>query len=636
MLKFSKVILLALLFTQIIKADNFYSKRSIPDSLIQNANSVVRYHNTKIRIDDNGRLYKHVKYAITILNAAGKSDGYFYENYDKNEKLKVKSIKCFDRNGVKSKRINLKLLNDFANNGRYSFISDSRIKVAEPFGRSFPYTMEYEFEKVEKSYINIDVWKPVASSGMSVQSAKLSIQTPTNIPFRHQALNYNFNYKKSGVKDGELHQWEVRNFKALKDVAYEPPVWNYLPFVCVDPVGFTYHDYSGSMNNWNEFGKWIQKLSAERLVLPAEEVQKVKELTANMQSDFDKAKAVYEYLQSKTRYVSISLGIGGLQPMPASQVVECGYGDCKALSNYTKAMLDAIGIKSYYTIIGSGYSQYLMFDNYPSVWQANHAILTIPFPNDTLFLECTSNSLPFGYLGQSCCNRKALMITEDGGKVINIPAKKPEDNYRNRKIQLTVNGDGSATCSTNEWYGCWQYENTISRLLVQSNEDRRKFILNSLNLNTAKLNKVEVSEVKQCKPKGNLKLDLSMDKYANLLGSRLIFNLNPDVDNVSTNDASKERQLDIAVHNAYMDNDTVWVNLPEGFTVEYLPKKVEITSKYGSYKQEVQKVNENKLQYTRCLKRYEGTYDKSEYKEFANFFNAVAKADKEKVVLKKI
>jgi transglutaminase-like putative cysteine protease len=44
-----------------------------------------------------------------------------------------------------------------------------------------------------------------------------------------------------------------------------------------------------------------------------------------------KAKKIYQYLQNKTRYISVQIGIGGFQPVTAADVDRLGYGDCKGI-----------------------------------------------------------------------------------------------------------------------------------------------------------------------------------------------------------------------------------------------------------------------------------------------------------------
>ncbi len=55
-------------------------------------------------------------------------------------------------------------------------------------------------------------------------------------------------------------------------------------------------------------------------------------------------------MQDKTRYISVQIGIGGWKPMLADDVNKLGYGDCKGLTNYTKALLEAVDVPSYYTL----------------------------------------------------------------------------------------------------------------------------------------------------------------------------------------------------------------------------------------------------------------------------------------------
>lgn len=45
----------------------------------------------------------------------------------------------------------------------------------------------------------------------------------------------------------------------------------------------------------------------------------------------------------------------------------------------------------------------------------NHAILQVPLPEDTLWLECTNPQLPFGYVHSGIAGHDALLITKKEG-----------------------------------------------------------------------------------------------------------------------------------------------------------------------------------------------------------------------------
>ena len=120
-------------------------------------------------------------------------------------------------------------------------------------------------------------------------------------------------------------------------------------------------------------------------------------LTAHCSTDREKVKAIYDYLAKTTRYVSIQLGIGGLQPIAASDVCRTGFGDCKGLSNYTRAMLKEIGIPSTYTVISTTNERLL--PDFSSANQMNHVILQVPLPKRSeerrVGKECRSRWSPY-------------------------------------------------------------------------------------------------------------------------------------------------------------------------------------------------------------------------------------------------
>ena len=90
-------------------------------------------------------------------------------------------------------------------------------------------------------------------------------------------------------------------------------------------------------------------------------------------------RALATFLQRDVRYVAIELGIGGVQPHPASDVFAHLYGDCKDKATLLSSMLHEVGIESYYVVINSRRGA-VSAATPPYIDVFNHAILAIRLP----------------------------------------------------------------------------------------------------------------------------------------------------------------------------------------------------------------------------------------------------------------
>src|SRR5256884_7930285 len=98
---------------------------------------------------------------------------------------------------------------------------------------------------------------------------------------------------------------------------------------------------------------WYQGLTSGRRDASPELKQKVASLASSSRTPLEKMKALANFAQSDIRYVAIELGIGGWQPHAAPEVFTHHYGDCKDKATLMGAMLQEIGVDSYYVIINS-------------------------------------------------------------------------------------------------------------------------------------------------------------------------------------------------------------------------------------------------------------------------------------------
>ncbi|MCF8231272.1 MAG: hypothetical protein K9J27_03705 [Bacteroidales bacterium] len=376
-------------------------------------------------------------------------------------------------------------------------------------------------------------------------------------------------------------------------------------------------------------GLWNKKLQKERDDLPEATRQKIKELTSGLESNRSKVKAVYRYMQNHCRYVSIQLGIGGWQPFEASFVDSKGYGDCKALTYYTKSLLEVINIPSYYTLIYGGNPRRKVDTAFPSN-QFNHVILTLPLQKDTIWLECTDMQQPFDYLGTFTHDRYALMVTSDGGQIIRTPSYPVDSNTLKREGYFRIGKSGTISGRIKSRFSGLQYE-LLENSLNKSEDDLKKEFYQKAPFSGFSIDEIDV-EADKSMPSIERTLSLEVENYASKTGKRLF--LQPNLMNIFSKNLKKngKRQSTISINIPWFDVDSIRYKLPEGYKVEYMPESRTRETKYGAY--EIRFYREKDfLVFVRRFKRYQGEYSSEDYPGFASFMNFVSRADQEKIVL---
>src|SRR5690606_22479882 len=146
---------------------------------------------------------------------------------------------------------------------------------------------------------------------------------------------------------------------------YSPGIYTMLPSVVIIPDNFTY-GIDGKFTSWQDFGQWVWYLNQGLDELTQNEKTRISQLFAESDSNLDKIRKCYHYLQENTRYIDVSIDIGGFKPYPAEYVCNNKFGDCKALTNYMKAILKYAGIDSYYSLVYAGDPNEIFDTSFPS------------------------------------------------------------------------------------------------------------------------------------------------------------------------------------------------------------------------------------------------------------------------------
>lgn len=609
-----------------------YPVSDIPEELKENADAVIRFDETIVEINSIYNLKYSYHKAITILNESGDEFAEVVASYDKSMPISNLQIALYDAEGMLIEKVKSSEINDYSASGE-SMFSDNRVKQYETVQKNYPYTIVYSYNQSLNEYTSIAGWYPYDGYRCSVQESTYKIVTSDPTCFKHKLYGSVIEPEVINIKGQTSHSWKASKLKAYKHEPYSSPYSIQGPLLICAPTKFQYDKIEGNTSSWNELAKWFSKLNQGRDVLDENTIAEVKEMVKDCKTEFEKVKILYEYLQNKTRYVSIQVGIGSQQPFPAQDVQDKSYGDCKALSNYMKSLLKVVDITSYYTIITSANKQRDLDTTFVKNF-GNHIILMVPLQKDTVWLECTNKFSPCGFLSSSTDDRTVLAINENGGHLVRTPEYKMEDNTQNKSGEIVINTDGTATANITEKCRGLQYS-YLAGLSHLSPEDQKKKIYSDLELPDFKINNHEVSKELTRIPSSFLKLELDIRNYASKSGDRLFIPLNLINRTNKAPKKIKDRKTDICYTREYCDTDSIQFTLPNGFEMESIPEKVVIESDFGNYYSEA-KQDGNTVTYIRKVEYKKFNLPAERYDDLRDYKKAVVRADKAKMVLKKI
>lgn len=622
---------LLIVFTSKAKEAPEYAVDNIPENYRNNYKSIIRESVVEIVIEGPDKILENHREVITIFRESAFDQALFIAHYNKFSSVSDIDIEIYDAKGERVENARNSDIKDYSAIDNATIFSDARVKAFEPLYKEFPLTIVRSWEIKKKTTFYIPWWTPLQGEDIPVLNSTLKISYPKDFDLRYRELNMPDVRSSSENEEQKTIQWTFNNYEPHDLEPFSPLFFKRMPTVFITPAEFELDGITGRMDSWESFGNFVARLNEGRQELPEETQNEINQLISGVESTGEKVRILYEYMQNKTRYVSIQVGIGGWQPFDAKTVDKLGYGDCKALSNYMRALLLNAGIESHYTLVRAGsYSSHLIPD-FPNN-NFNHAILCVPLSNDTLWLECTSQHNPCGFLGDFTDDREVLIIENKKGKMVRTPAFNENDNKRITSGTITIDNQGNATASSQTQFGGTYYDNNMVLIHFLDERDRQKKLIQSLHQSGFKLNNYSFEEDKSRNPSITRNLDFSINEYATTMGNRWMFPLNllHQFENVPRK--VLKRKWPVFIQRGWNEKDQWSIQLPPGYSANGVPAPVEISTPYGTYKAFVLK-EDGILKYSREFTVFKGQYPPDEYQNFRNFLMEVAKADQQKCLV---
>jgi hypothetical protein len=464
-----------------------------------------------------------------------------------------------------------------------SLATDDKTMQLTVSAPGYPCTIEKRYTISTSGYIDLPN-AYINNHSNTVETFRYVVKAPELLDIRYQVYNTDLKPSITTTAGIKVYTWEARNMGVQKIEADSYNSYTFLPQIKVSPNSFEYDGYKGSFKSWNEFGKWNYALYEDKKPFSNQRVAEINSLTSGTTDVAGKVAALYDYLKKNMRYVSIQFGIGGFKPLAVRFVDEKKYGDCKALTNYMRYMLAVAGIRSYPALINAQYNNKPVDPEFPET-VFNHVILCVPNGRDSIWLECTSNSSPAGFLGSSTENKNALLLTETGGFLVKTPKSDFSKSTFAAATDIYIDEEGSAK-ATIKLSGSGSFNTYLDDASNVEESRQNQYLVEYLGYKQPDAFQLLHTNSKSGYFTGTLHTEY--EKFAAFkAGAKLFFPLGTHTLCTEKLEITANRKTAYLFHFPYTKLDTAVFHLPAGASVHTLPKEKTLDNEWLHYSRQI-------------------------------------------------
>jgi len=613
----------------------------------EKTDAVLLYSETNVTVLSTDKIRTQVREAYKILRPNGRYHGTVDVHFNPQRKIKTLHGWCIPAQGKDYEVKDKDAVERSSNADGGELISDTKYRVLRIPAPDPGNIIGYEYEVEEQPLFLQLIWSfqeldPVLES-------HYSLQIPSGWEYKVSWLNHP--EVKPTDAGNNSWRWTVNDVKGIRKEPLMPPFGGVAGEMIVS--FFTAGRPALNTNaDWDAMGKWYGNLVGERVGASLEIKQGVATLTASKATILQKMQAIGYFVQHDIRYVAIELGIGGFQPHSATDVYSHHYGDCKDKATLVRSMLREIGIDSYHVVINDERGS--VTGEMPAHNGFNHVITAIKLPDGLtdpsliatmqhpklgriLFFDPTNDLIPFGQLPGYLQANYGLLVTPDGGELIELPQEPSMMNSIRRTAKLTLDTKGTLKGDVQEVrlgerasYERWRLR-TISKDI-----DRIKPIEEVLagSLGSFQITHASLLNVQQTDQPFGFNYSFESPNYAKNAGNLIL--VRPRVigqKSLGFLETKDPRKFPIEFEEPTRDTDTFEITIPAGYVVDDLPPAVDADYGFASYHSKTV-VTGNVVGYTRTFEVKELSVPVNKADDLKKFYRIIASDERNTVVLK--
>lgn len=471
----------------------------------------------------------------------------------------------------------------------------------------------------------------------NVDSAIVSVVFPKNIKINHKIFSTDsVIFKEQIIGENIQYSWLKLNVNKKHFEEKAPSYLHFAPHIAIfiDSYQNEKNENVKILSNVSDLYKWYSSLT--KLIPQSSNDSlkiKVKQIIQNTDSDLEKSKRIFKWVQTNIKYLAHENGMAGLIPFSSSDVYSRKYGDCKGMANLLFEMHKIAGLKAYRTWIGTRDRPY-KYQDLPCAMSDNHMICTYDNNGKYTFLDATNSYINYGLPTSMIQGKEALIGINDTNYIVQqVDVIEQNVNQKSDSLFLKLENQNISGNLKSSFTGYCKDE--LEYMLLKNDIYQSKDIYHDylgLGSNNLSIEKSSIHKSKNNQDTIFCDLKFNLANYAKFSNNKIYVNFNL----FKYNDfiSIKDRLMPIENEYKYIHSSIILFEIPLGYSIQTIPEKHIYTT--NDYELESHyKLENNILIYSKKLTSKSLLINPKNFINYTNFIGSLINNNKLSITLQK-
>jgi hypothetical protein len=550
----------------------------------KDAKAAVLLDEVEVIVQADGAITTRQRKVMKILTANGRDSAFAAVPFDRDTKLISLRGWSIAANGTQYELKERDAIEMTPYSGE--LYSDDRVKMLR-LPADIGSVVAFEYEQRDRPYMMQTLWHFQDDLPVALSRFRLTLAPGWSYDAR---WSHHAPVEPVAAANGAM--WELHDVAPIAD---EPKMPDTMALAGRMAVRLIRPNASQGPQSWNDIAQFFASLASTRAAATPPLQTKVRELT-NGAATLDSVRALARFAQRDVRYVAIEIGIGGYQPHLAGEIFTNRYGDCKDKATLLRTMLREIGIDSYYVLVNT--RRGAVDPELPTMDAFNHVILAIRAPSSTLLalidhpkagklllFDPTSTTTPFGQLPSYLQDSRGLLVMEQGGDLVALPAHAPQANQLRRTAKLQLAPDGTLKGDVEEVRTGRIAAEMRNELQAMTASERTRYVESSLAVHLARSAVAGLAIENLDDPEADLvtRYTLTAPSYATRVGEMVLIRPRVLGQKAEQQVALADRQYGYVTEGPSVQTDDIEIAVPDPLKMDELPSPVDVKTPSVQY-----------------------------------------------------